>query len=237
MTEPADKEPPANKRGLLLWLRNSFLTGIVITAPIGATLWVVFSFVSFVDNSVLPIIPEKYNPETYLPINLPGLGLVIAVVGLTLLGALTANIFGRTLISFGESLLRRVPFVSNIYEAVKQIIHTIVTGSEKSFKDAVLIQYPREGLWAVGFVTADARGELKEFLDDDVVAVFVPTTPNPTSGFLLYEKRENLHDLKMSVEDAAKLVISAGLVYPESDKKNKKPKKTRKKISSSATKQ
>ncbi|MCF6292132.1 MAG: DUF502 domain-containing protein, partial [Robiginitomaculum sp.] len=119
MTDPADKEPPANKRGLLLWLRNSFLTGIVITAPIGATVWVVVSFVSFVDNSILPIIPEKYNPETYLPINLPGLGLVIAVVGLTLLGALTANIFGRTLIGFGESLLRRVPFVSNIYEAVK----------------------------------------------------------------------------------------------------------------------
>ncbi|MCF6293844.1 MAG: DUF502 domain-containing protein, partial [Robiginitomaculum sp.] len=120
-------------------------------------------------------------------------------------------------------------------EAVKQIIHTIVTGSEKSFQDAVLIQYPREGLWAVGFITADARGELKEFLDDDVVAVFVPTTPNPTSGFLLYEKRENLHDLKMSVEDAAKLVISAGLVYPEPGKKNKKSKKNRKKDDSSTT--
>ncbi len=216
MSEPDESQPP--KRGLWLWLRNSFLTGIVITAPIGATLWVVVSFVNFVDGSVLPIIPEKYNPETYLPIELPGLGLVIAVVGLTLLGALTANIFGRTLIGFGESLLRRVPFVSNLYEAVKQIIHTIVSGSDKSFQDAVLIQYPREGLWAVAFITADAKGELQELLPDDRVAVFVPTTPNPTSGFLLYEKRENLKDLDMSVEDAAKLVISAGLVYPDPDK-------------------
>lgn len=222
MTKQNETDPVAPKRGLLLWLRNSFLTGIVITAPIGATVWVVVSFINFVDNSILPIIPEKYNPETYLPINLPGLGLVIAVVGLTLLGALAANIFGRTLIGLGESVLRRVPFVSNLYEAVKQIIHTIVSGSEKSFQDAVLIQYPREGLWAVGFITADARGELKDFFDEGVVAVFVPTTPNPTSGFLLYEKLENLHDLEMSVEDAAKLVISAGLVYPDLSKEIKK---------------
>jgi len=219
MSEPEQTEPIVPKRGLLLWLRNSFLTGIVITAPIGATLWVVVSFVSFVDGSVLPLIPEKYNPETYLPIELPGLGLVIAVVGLTLLGALTANIFGRTLIGFGESLLRRVPFVSNLYEAVKQIIHTIVSGSDKSFKDAVLIEYPRKDLWAIGFITADTKGELTALLADDRVAVFVPTTPNPTSGFLLYEKRENLRDLEMSVEDAAKLVISAGLVYPDPVKK------------------
>ncbi|VAV94832.1 Uncharacterized membrane anchored protein Mext_4159 [hydrothermal vent metagenome] len=220
---------PPPKKGLLLWLRNSFLTGIVITAPIGATVWVVVSFISFVDGSILPLLPKRYNPETYLPVELPGLGLVIAVIGLTLLGALAANIFGRTLIGFGESLLRRVPFVSNIYEAVKQIIHTIVSGSEKSFQDAVMIEYPRKGLWAIGFVTAEAKGELKDFLDDDMVAVFVPTTPNPTSGFLLYEKRANLHDLNMSVEDAAKLVISAGLVYPEPPESSGKLKSSKKK--------
>ncbi|MBL4596719.1 MAG: DUF502 domain-containing protein [Robiginitomaculum sp.] len=221
MPEQHQDDQPPHKKGLLLWLRNSFLTGIVITAPIGATVWVVVSFINFVDGSILPLIPKKYNPETYLPVDLPGLGLVIAVIGLTLLGALTANIFGRTLIGFGESLLRRVPFVSNLYEAVKQIIHTIVSGSEKSFKDAVLIEYPRKNLWAIGFITAGTKGELTDLLDEDTVAVFVPTTPNPTSGFLLYEKRENLRDLKMSVEDAAKLVISAGLVYPEPRKKSK----------------
>jgi uncharacterized membrane protein len=216
MTEQPEHSPtPAHKKGLLLWLRNSFLTGIAVAAPIGATIWVVVSFINFVDRTVIPLIPAKFNPESYIPFELPGLGLVIAIVGLTFLGALAANIFGRTLIGFGESLLRRVPFVSNLYEAVKQIIHTIVTGSEKSFQDAVLIEYPRKGLWAIGFITADAKGEVAGLLSNDCVAVFVPTTPNPTSGFLLYEKRKNLRDLEMSVEDAAKLVISAGLVYPE----------------------
>ncbi len=216
--DSTDEVHPPHKRGLLLWLRNSFLTGIVITAPIGATFWVVVSFVNFVDGSVIPLIPERFNPENYLPFELPGLGLVVAVIGLTLLGALAANIFGRTLIGFGESLLKRVPFVSNLYEAVKQIIHTIISGSDKSFQDAVLIEYPRKGLWAIGFITAGTKGEVARLLPGDIVAVFVPTTPNPTSGFLLYEERVNLRDLEMSVEDAAKLVISAGLVYPEPPK-------------------
>ncbi len=218
MPDPSNETSHPPKKRLFLWLRNSLLTGIVIAAPIGATIWVVVSFISFVDGSIIPLIPDRFNPETYVPFDLPGLGLVIAVVGLTLLGALTANIVGSTLIGFGESLLKRVPFVSNLYEAVKQIIHTIFNSAEKSFQDAVLIEYPRKGLWAVGFVTADARGELTELLDTEMVAVFVPTTPNPTSGFLLYEQKKNLRNLKMSVEDAAKLVISAGMVYPETDK-------------------
>lgn len=212
--EPA---PPAKpKHPFLLWLRNSFLTGIVVTAPIGATVWVVFTFVNWVDGRVMPLFPPRYNPENYLPVDVPGLGLIIAVVGLTLLGALAANIFGRTLLGFGERLLARVPFVSNLYDALKQIFQTVFSGAEKNFQDAVLIEYPRKGLWAIGFITANAKFELAERLGSDTVAVFVPTTPNPTSGFLLYEKRENLIDLDMSVEETAKLVISAGMVYPES---------------------
>lgn len=212
-----DTVPPGKpKHPFLLWLRNSFLTGIVVTAPIGATVWVVFTFVNWVDGRVMPLFPPKYNPENYLPIDVPGLGLIIAVVGLTLLGALAANIFGRTLLGFGERLLARVPFVSNLYDALKQIFQTVFSGADKNFQDAVMIEYPRKGMWAIGFITANAQYELAERLGKDTVAVFVPTTPNPTSGFLLYEKRDNLIDLDMSVEEAAKLVISAGLVYPES---------------------
>lgn len=234
-----DQPPGKPKHPFLLWLRNSFLTGIVVTAPIGATVWVVFTFVNWVDGRVMPLFPPKYNPENYLPIDVPGLGLIIAMVGLTLLGALAANIFGRTLLGLGERLLARVPFVSNLYDALKQIIKTVISGADKNFQDAVLIEYPRKNLWAIGFVTADAQYELAERLGGDWVAVFVPTTPNPTSGFLLYEKRENLINLDMSVEETAKLVISAGLVYPESEERAKgakKPKKPTKGANSASTK-
>ncbi len=208
---------PARHKGLLLWLRNSFLTGIVVSAPIGATLWLVWSFLRWVDGRVVPLIPEEYNPETYLPVAVPGLGLLIAVVALTLLGALTANIFGRSLLRFGERLVERVPLVSSIYGTVKQIVQTVLSQQDRSFDKVVLIEYPRHGSYAVGFVSAPAQGEIAKALGEDILGVFIPTAPNPTSGFLIYEKRKNLVFLDMQVEAGAKLIISAGLVYPGSN--------------------
>ncbi len=206
-------KPPRRGR-LLLWLRNNLLTGIAVSAPIGATVWLVWSFLRWVDGRVVPLIPEKYNPETYLPIAVPGLGLLISVVALTILGALTANLFGRTILGIGERLVERVPLVSSIYGTVKQIVQTVVSQHEQSFDSVVMIEYPRTGVHAVGFVSSPAQGEIAKHLGDGVVGVFVPTAPNPTSGFLIYEKRENLIFLDMTVEAGAKLIISAGLVYP-----------------------
>ena len=199
------------------WLRNSFLTGIVIVTPLGVTFYLIVTFVGFVDNVVKPLIPPRYNPENYLPgdFTIPGLGVLIAVVMLTALGALAANIFGRTLISVGERVVNRVPLVRNVYGALKQIVETVFSGNANSFKEVVLVQYPMEGLYVVAFVSAEGRGSMRTHIGEDVVGLFVPTTPNPTSGFLLYTKRSNTIPIDMSVEEAAKLIISFGMVSPD----------------------
>ncbi|WP_323761206.1 DUF502 domain-containing protein [Maricaulis sp.] len=199
------------------WLRNSFLTGIVIATPLGVTFYLIVTFVGFVDNVVKPLIPARYNPETYLPADftIPGLGVLIAVLLLTALGALAANIFGRTLIGLGDRILQGVPLVRNVYGALKQIMETVFSGKANSFKEVVLIEYPMKGLYVVAFVSAQGQGDLKHKISEDVIALFVPTTPNPTSGFLLYTPRSNTIHVDMSVEEAAKLIISFGMVTPD----------------------
>ncbi len=198
----------------LRWVRSSFLTGLVIAAPIWITIYVTLAFISFIDDFVTPLIPGQYNPESYLPFSIPGLGVVIVFVLLTLLGALTANLFGRSIINFGEQLVDRMPVVRNIYNALKQIFETVVSQSESSFQEVGLIEYPREGLYAICFITTSTGGEIQSRIKDDSVSVFLPTTPNPTSGFLLFVPRKDIQLLDMTVEEGAKLVISAGLVEP-----------------------
>ena len=198
-------------------LRNSFFTGIVVAAPIGITAYLVYAFVTFVDGRIKPLVPPRYNPETYLDIAIPGFGVLVAVITLTLLGALARNLFGRSVLIFGESLVSRVPLVRNIYGALKQLFETIAAQSEANFQDVVLIEYPRKGIHALGFLTSQAKGELKTLFPEDNVAVFVPTTPNPTSGFLLYLPKKDITVLSMSVEDGAKLIVSAGIVAPEAN--------------------
>ena len=196
-------------------LRNSFLTGVVVVTPITVTAWLVYTFVTFVDARVKPLIPAIYNPESYLPFAIPGLGLVFAIVFLTMLGALAANIAGRSLLGFGESVVERVPLVRNIYGALKQLVTTVASPDSESFDEVVLVEYPRPGLFAVGFVSADAQGAIRAALGEGWVGVFVPTTPNPTGGFLLYAREDELKPLDISPEEGAKLILSAGLVVPE----------------------
>lgn len=197
-------------------LTNYFLTGLVIAAPIGLTIYITWSIIRIVDDFVKPLIPAQYNPDTYLPITVPGFGLVIAFIAIVLLGFLTANLVGRSLVQFGESILHRMPFVSVLYRGLKQIFETVVSQSHSNFKQVGLIQYPREGLWALVFISTSAKGEVADKVSgDDIISVFLPTTPNPTSGFLLFLPRKDVTILDMSVEDGAKLVISAGLVSPE----------------------
>lgn len=204
------------KPGLLRFIRNRFFTGLIIALPVAATIWVISLFVGFVDGSVWNLLPSSWNPEkrfiASIGYNIPGIGLILAVIGLTILGIIASNFIGGRVLQFGEKLLYRVPLVSNVYNGLKQIVGTVAQSDERNFKEVILVEYPRPGLWAIGFVTADLKGAPKEFLKDDYVSIFVPTTPNPTSGFLLFSKRSDLKVLNMTPEEGAKMIISGGIV-------------------------
>ncbi len=206
---------PPKRPGILTRLRNYFLTGIIVTAPIALTIYLTWQFIDWVDSQAIPLLPAQYNPENYLPFSLPGLGLVISIVILTFVGFLTANIFGRTLLRAGERLVNRMPVVRTIYGALKQILETVLSQSSNSFRQAGLVEYPRRGIWTVAFVTGETEGEVAQCLDDDMINIYVPTTPNPTSGFLLMVPRQDLIFLDMPVADAAKYIISIGVIAPE----------------------
>ncbi len=212
----ADQSTAIRRSGPLSGLRSSFLTGLVVIAPIGLTIWFIWALMGFVDGVVLPLVPDRFNPGQYIGINLRGLGVVIFLVFTVIVGWVAKGLIGRSLLRFGESLVDRMPVIRSIYAAVKQIAETVFAQSDRSFEKACLIEYPRKGVWAIGFISTEARGEIaaRPLTSGALLSVFLPTTPNPTSGFLLYVPAEDVLVLEMSVEDAAKLVISAGLVYP-----------------------
>jgi uncharacterized membrane protein len=213
---PEDTLHPVQKMGLTVAgrLRAYFFAGILITAPIALTLYLAWLFIDYVDGKVAQLLPAKYNPETYLPFAIPGLGLVILAVFLTLVGALTANFIGRYVHRFFERLLDRMPVVRSIYGATKQIFETVFAQRSDAFREAVLIEYPRRGIWTVAFVTGRTGGEIADVSSDELVTVFIPTTPNPTSGFLLFLPRKEVTPLAMTVEEAIKMVVSGGIVAP-----------------------
>ncbi|MGR3636641.1 MAG: DUF502 domain-containing protein [Shimia sp.] len=216
MTTPFDEEK--HKASFLGRLRSSFLTGIVVILPIALTIWLIWTLVGWVDSFVLPLIPDTIQPEKYIGINLRGVGLIIFLIFTVVVGWIAKGLLGRSLIHWGEGLVSRMPVVRSIYSGVKQIAETIFAQTERSFEKACLIEYPRRGIWAIGFISTTAKGEVAATAatTGDLMSVFVPTTPNPTSGFLLFFPKDDIVELEMSVEDAAKLVISAGLVYPNS---------------------
>jgi uncharacterized membrane protein len=207
--------PPRRRSRARVRLRNYFLTGIVVAAPIGITIYLTWAFIHWVDSRVKPLIPAIYNPDSYLPFSVPGVGLIFAIIILTLLGFLTANFVGRAVVSTGETMLERMPFVRSIYRGLKQLFQTILSKSSRSFQKVVLVEYPVKGVWRVGFVAAKAKGEVASRLaDKDAMAVFIPNTPNVTAGFLVFVPRADAIVLDMTVEEAAKMIISAGLVTP-----------------------
>lgn len=201
--------------GLVQRIRGNFLTGIVIVAPVLLTAYIIWSLVTFIDARVVPWVPAAYNPSTYLDAYVPGFGVVIFVIFTAIVGALTKNLFGRQLVRMAEAFVDRMPIVRSIYNAVKQIAETVLSQSATSFKQVCLVEYPRRGIWAIAFVSTETRGEIPGRVSEpDMLSVFLPTTPNPTSGFLLFVPRRDVVILDMTVEQAAKLVISAGLVSP-----------------------
>ena len=211
---PAGRPKPAKTMTLSGRLRAYFLAGILVTAPISITFYLAWLFISFVDRQVTPLIPEAYNPTTYLPFGLPGLGLLIVAVVLTLIGAMTAGILGRLWVRTSEGLLARMPVIRGVYGAVKQVFETVLAHQSTAFREAVLVEYPRRGIWAIAFITGRTEGEVQNITEEECINIFLPTTPNPTSGFLLFVPRKELAPLSMTVEEAIKMVISGGIVTP-----------------------
>jgi uncharacterized membrane protein len=202
-------------------MRGYLIAGVLIIAPITITAWLTITIVNFVDNRVEKLIPAHYNPETYLPFSLPGLGFLIAIVFLILVGMLTANFMGRFFLKIGERILDRLPVVRSLYGATKQIFETVFANQSEAFREVVMVEYPRKGTWVIGFLTGRTKGEVQEKTSSDTVNIFVPTTPNPTSGFLLFVPEKDVTKMNMSVEEGIKLVVSAGIITPESAKKKK----------------
>ena len=211
-----------HKQSLFASLWSSFLAGIVVAAPIGITvaivLWFVTGPMAKLDAFVKRTLPDGgSNLETFLQV-LPGVGIFIAFIAIVILGATTKNFIGRWLIKAGEQFVDRVPVVRNLYRFFKNVFETALQQSDRSFKEVALIEYPRPGVWAMAFVVGDAKGEINSILDDqgeELTALFIPTVPNPTSGFLLFIPRSKIRILNMSIEEAAKVVFSLGLVVPE----------------------
>jgi uncharacterized membrane protein len=199
-------------------LRNNFLTGLIICAPLAITIWLTFTFIDWADSWVTPYIPQRYNPEYYLDIAIPGTGLLIAMVLITMIGFLGRNLIGRSVVSFGESILHRTPLVRTLYKSLKQIFETVLKDQSTSFKKVGLIEFPNPGTWALVFISTEAQGEVAARLNgtgDEMIAVFLPPTPVPTAGFLLFVPKHKIIMLDMTPEDAAKLLISGGLIAPD----------------------
>jgi uncharacterized membrane protein len=204
--------------GLMSRIRTYFLTGLVVAGPVAVTLWLIWWFVTWVDGLVRPFIPRLYRPETYLPIQIPGLGLIIVFVALTLLGFLTANLIGRKLVDLGEGLLSRMPIVRPIYRTAKQIFQTLFSKSDSSFRRVGLVEFPSPGMWSLVFLTQSPTSEISSHLPAiEHVSAFMPCTPNPTTGFFFYVPRRAVIDLDITVEQAMTLLMSAGIVQPGSE--------------------
>jgi uncharacterized membrane protein len=223
------KDPTTPRRSLIGGMRTNFLAGLVVIAPIGLTLWLIWSVVGLVDSFVWPFVPDAYQPEellnwalgrsiadgNWITVNVRGIGVVVFLLFTMLVGWMGKGLLGRSFLRWGEGLVARMPVVRSVYNGVKQIAETVFAQTETSFDKACLIEYPRKGIWAIAFISTSTKGELLAKADTGpMTSVFLPTTPNPTSGFLLFFPTRDIIELDMTVEDAAKLVISAGLVYP-----------------------
>ncbi|KQP04828.1 hypothetical protein ASF26_10475 [Methylobacterium sp. Leaf93] len=214
--DPAGARPPprVSKKSRL---RTYFLTGIIVAGPLAITIYITWWFISLIDGWVKPLVPASYLPDHYLPFSIPGIGLVIAFIAVTLLGFLTANLVGRSVVEFGEVLLARTPVISGLYKGLRQIFETLFSANGTSFRTVGLVEFPVKGTWSVVFVSAPAGPDVQTALgeENDHVGVFLPCAPNPTTGFFFYLPRADIIEVPMSIDDAAKLVMSAGVIQPE----------------------
>ena len=216
---PPDEAPP----GLMARFRNYFLTGLIVAGPIAITFYLTWWFVTWVDGLVRPFVPVAYRPETYLPFPLPGTGLIIAVFALTMLGFLAANLVGRKLVDWGERLLDRMPVVRAIYRSLKQVFETLFSGNGSSFRRVGLVEFPAPGMWSIVLISQPPSAEVSAHLPgkEEHISVFLPCSPNPTTGFFFYVPKSKVIEVEMTAEAAATLIMSAGVVQPGSEQQNK----------------
>ena len=216
-TAPEESLPEAHP-GIMARFRNYFLTGLIVAGPVAITLYLTWWFVNWVDSIVRPFVPTAYRAETYLPFGLPGSGLIVAVVALTLLGFLTANLIGRTLVDLGERLLGRMPVVRAIYRGLKQVFETLFSGKGSSFRKVGLVEFPSPGMWSIVLISQSPSVEIANKLpgQEEHISVFLPCAPNPTTGFFFYVPKSKIIDVELSAEDAATLIMSCGVVQPGS---------------------
>jgi len=232
LTNPPSSPPPApipnpeahaSHSGFGARIRNYFLTGLILTGPLYITISPTWWFINWVDDLVRPLIPAAYRPETYLPIKVPGLGLIIVFVALTLLGFLTANLVGRTLVQAGERILERLPIVRPLYRGLKQVFETLFSKTGSTFRKVGLIEFPAPGMWSLVFLSSPPGSDITARLptQEEHVSVFMPCTPNPTTGFFFFVPRREVIELDIPVEAAAKLVMTAGMIQPDGDPQKK----------------
>jgi uncharacterized membrane protein len=218
-TKPIDLPPthePVPVKGFWARIRKYFLTGLLVVGPTFVTAYLIWTFITWVDGWIKPLIPPELRPETYLPVNIPGTGLIVGLVFLTVLGFLTANLVGRTLVDFGERILHRMPIVRPIYKTMKQIFETVFSQSGSSFRTVGLVEFPAPGMWSLVFISQPPTPSITDSLPaGEHVSVFLPCTPNPTTGFFFYLPRKDIVDLDIKVEEAMTLLISAGMIQPQ----------------------
>jgi len=232
LTDPSSSLPPKpavvheahpSHSGFGARIRNYFLTGLILTGPLYITVSLTWWFINWVDDLVRPLIPAAYRPETYLPVKVPGLGLIIVFVALTLLGFLTANLVGRTLVQAGERILERLPIIRPLYRGLKQVFETLFSNTGSTFRKVALIEFPSPGMWSLVFLSTPPGSDITSRLptQEEHVSVFMPCTPNPTTGFFFFVPRREVIELDIPVEAAAKLVMTAGMIQPDGDPQKK----------------
>ena len=199
-------------------MKRYFITGLLIWVPIGLTTWVLKFLISTMDQSLL-LLPDKFQPEVLLGMNVYGVGTILTLLVVFITGIMTANIIGQKLLVFWEGVLWRIPVVKSIYWSIKQVSDTIFSSKGEAFRKALLVQYPREGAWTIAFMTGQPGGDVANHLKGDYISVYVPTTPNPTSGFFLMMPKDDVIELDMSVDEALKYIISMGVVSPGGNNK------------------
>ncbi|WP_417549850.1 DUF502 domain-containing protein [Methylophaga sp.] len=202
-------------------MRKYLIAGLLVWMPLGVTFLVVRAIVGFLDKSLL-LLPDSFQPDKLLGFHIPGLGVLLAITLVLVTGMIMANLLGRRLVAFWESLLARIPLVRTLYSAVKQIMEAVLATDAKSFRKVLLVEYPRKGVWSLAFMTSDDLGEVQDKTIANVISVFIPTTPNPTSGFVLMVPESDVIELDMAVEEGLKMIISMGVVVPNSQAYQKK---------------
>ncbi|RBP09717.1 putative membrane protein [Roseiarcus fermentans] len=212
-----ESSPASIHRSFARQLRSWFFTGLVVFGPVAVTAYIAWFVVNTIDNWVKPLLPQSLSPDGWLPFHVPGLGVLIAVVGLTVLGFLAANIIGRSVVGFSEAMLDRTPVVRGVYKGLKQVFETVFSQSGSQFRKVGLVEFPVKGSWSIVFLSSDPGSVMARALPGDkpMVSVFMPCTPNPTTGFFFYIAADDIVELTITADEAAKLIMSAGLIQPE----------------------